>query len=116
MAKKRLINSKVSSDSNVDHEDIRFLRTFFRASGYITDDKEDDYRRDIIPDRSLIDTIIQFQRDHNLKPDGVINPDGPTEDAIERYSVKSHFFRCGRCGAPHGGVFSRVLCHNCFVK
>lgn len=29
---------------------------------------------------------------------------------------KSPVYTCKQCGAPHGGVYSADLCHNCYMK
>lgn len=70
------------------------------------------------PDKALFSGIKSFQKDNNIKVDGVILPEGETESSLNN-SIEvaggSPIFRCTLCSAPHGGVFGSI-CPYCAAK
>jgi peptidoglycan hydrolase-like protein with peptidoglycan-binding domain len=72
---------------------------------------------DAIPNEPLFLAIETFQRANGLKVDGIIDPDGETEEALNNAfgKVRTPIVRCIVCGAPHGGSQGQ-LCPDCAKK
>ena len=71
------------------------------------------------PDKSMFRAIKNFQKDNNLKADGIITPNGETLNSLnsneEDPGVRSPTIWCPQCGGPHGGS-SGDLCPDCDSK
>lgn len=67
---------------------------------------------DAHPDADLYRGIQAFQLRNELKPDGVIEPGGPTDAKL---AARSPTYRCAVCGAPHGGLYG-AYCPPCGIK
>jgi hypothetical protein len=89
-----------------------------------------DYGLTPYADRETFEAIERYQKLRGLIVDGVIKPGGETEQHLneneagesspaqnrDEAMAKSPTFWCTICGAPHGGVFSPKICHNCWKK
>ncbi len=111
------IKSKVSRDSNVNLNDVSELKNSLIKQGYYN---IPEYGLTPYPDRELFDAIKAFQRDHQLKVDGIVNPDGETIWALNNFvedepMVRSPTMWCPKCGGPHGGS-KGSLCPYCAAK
>ena len=62
-------------------EDVRRAKLFLQDLGFY---QAPDWGVTDVPDRALFDAIRQFQQAGGLKPDGVMNPGGPSENAIRK--------------------------------
>lgn len=78
-------------------------------------------------DDAMFKGIRAFQKDNSLKVDGFMRPEGPTESAINaklgglsggggEEPPGAAMYKCSRCGAWHGGVFSPNVCWQCLSK
>lgn len=74
------LTKRVSRDANAAPDDVRSLKKALNRLGYYVPDKKTGITK--IPDLGMIDAIKNFQRDHDLKTDGVMTPDGPTAKAL----------------------------------
>jgi len=66
----------------------------------------------------MFSAIEKFQKDRKIKVDGIVNPKGETEKAINeelKVSARSPIVRCTVCGGPHGGS-KGDLCPQCDSK
>jgi hypothetical protein len=93
-----------------DPEDVLELKKLLLALGYYS---LPDQGVTEFPDRALFNGVREFQKKNGLKIDGVVRPGGPTEKALAASSPR---YRCIICGALHGGVYSPLICHQCWVK
>ncbi len=71
------------------------------------------------PDTDIFSSIQNFQRDNDLTVDGIINPKGETEKAIDQ-QIETVWKRssqkpCTKCGAWHAGTYGDV-CKDCYEK
>ena len=70
------------------------------------------------PDKDMFSGIRDFQKDNDLKIDGILKPNGETEKALDKafkVSGRSPVIRCPICTRPHGGVYGPV-CTDCLAK
>jgi peptidoglycan hydrolase-like protein with peptidoglycan-binding domain len=72
---------------------------------------------DAIPNEPLFQAIEAFQRASGLAVDGAIDPEGETQEALNKAygKVRTPILRCIVCGAPHGGS-QGALCPDCAKK
>ncbi|MDV7341731.1 peptidoglycan-binding domain-containing protein [Terasakiella sp. A23] len=75
------VGSTISSDSNMFGDDVIKTKSALNAVG-----KYDvpDFGITDIPDMNMIDGLKSFQSDNGLKVDGVMKPDGPTQNALSQ--------------------------------
>ncbi len=71
----------VAADSPADEDDILSTKKELKRQGYYT---EPDYGLTPYPDQPLFDGIRSFQKDNDLKVDGVMNPKGETEATLNK--------------------------------
>lgn len=73
------------------------------------------------PDKAMYKAIREFQKDKDLKVDGIIKPQGETINALNSENSeitepsKSPTYWCTVCGAPHGGS-KGDMCPSCDAK
>jgi peptidoglycan hydrolase-like protein with peptidoglycan-binding domain len=67
-------------------EDVRYIKRRFKALGRLNE--PDDVIEDGIITRELTSTIKTFQKENNLKEDGVIKPNGETEHTLAQLDTK----------------------------
>jgi hypothetical protein len=114
------IESTVREDARTSPKDVLEIKQILVHGGYY---KVPDYGLTPYPDKTLFKSIRAFQKENDLKADGVIHPDGPTLKTInalyfvenELPAVRGPVLRCPECGGPHGGS-KGDLCPECFVK
>ncbi len=111
--------SKTIGRNYVVHEnDVKVIKEALRSVGYY---KVPEYGMTPYPDEKMFDSIRTFQKDNDLKVDGIVHPDGETLDALNREiygddpAVKSPTIWCPKCGGSHGGS-KGDLCPDCDVK
>lgn len=115
--------------SGVDNHrpDVAKAEAFLHRAGYykpLTEDGPSGYHNG-----ELDAAIRTYQKDNQLKVDGLMNPGGPTVTKLASQLLgqpagpfgddepeRSPRLTCTRCGAKHGGVFSTSLCFNCVNK
>lgn len=69
----------LAADSAADEDDVLSVKKNLNRSGYYD---EPDYGMTPYPDKPLFDGIRTFQKDNDLTIDGVMNPGGETETAL----------------------------------
>jgi hypothetical protein len=112
MKKIILLNPIQANNLNMTEEDVFKIKEVLNDVGYY---KSPEYGITPYPDQRMFDAIKNFQRDNNLKVDGVINPKGETLEHLNRFSAKSPMIRCTNCGGPHGGS-QGDMCPDCTGK
>ncbi|MTI11334.1 peptidoglycan-binding domain-containing protein [Curvivirga aplysinae] len=75
------LKSTLSSNSPANPEDTLKTKETLNKLGYM---EIPSYGLDDIPDKSLIDGIKKFQKDRNLKVDGIMKPGGETENELNK--------------------------------
>jgi len=80
------LRKTVGPSHNVEPDDILALKKALNQTGHY---KVPDFGITPYPDTPLIKGIKKFQKDHDLKVDGVMKPGGPTENALGRKLVAS---------------------------
>lgn len=113
----RIKNAIKKDSGSVDLDDVFNIKNALKRSGHY---EEPDYGITPYPDKELFSAIKRFQKDKDLKIDGIINPDGETIQALKLFDGSSDIGnapiqRCPTCGAPHGGSMGD-LCPDCTVK
>ncbi len=58
--------------------------------GYCNTKTDDEFTK--IPNKNLFDGIESFQKKNNLKPDRIMNPDGETENTVNKSNFTKHIF------------------------
>jgi murein L,D-transpeptidase YcbB/YkuD len=107
------IKKTLQQDGSNDPDDVLAIKKALNGTGHY---KTPDYGITPYPDRSLFDAIKKYQKDWDLKVDGVMYPDGETIQSLnENPGVRSPIYRCTACGAPHGGSKGN-LCPDCDAK
>lgn len=71
----------IGPDSVMDRDDVLNTKRALNALGFLD---APDYGLTPYPDRPMIAAVKGFQRRHGLRVDGVMNPDGPTAEALGR--------------------------------
>lgn len=71
----------IGPDSVMDRDDVLTTKRALNALGYL---EAPDYGLTPYPDAPMIKAVKGFQRRHELRVDGVINPDGPTAETLGR--------------------------------
>jgi len=105
------IQSTLRQDSaNIEEKDVIAIKQALAKTGHYD---TPDYGVTPYPDRALFGAIKDFQKDHDLKSDGIIKPNGETISALndgednspeeDDENVKSPTMWCPTCGGPHGG-------------
>lgn len=107
---KHIIKTPVGNGLKSSEEDVVKIRKVLKELGYKDDNSDLKFM-----DRTLLDNIKKFQKDNDLKSDGLIFPEGPTETKLLKRMANSPVIRCLACGAPHGGVRGN-LCPSCYDK
>ena len=69
-----------------NEQDVRYIKRRFKALGRLNE--PDDVIEDGIITRELTSTIKTFQKENNLKEDGVIKPNGETEHALAQLDTQ----------------------------
>lgn len=99
----------ISPSHTADPDDVMLVKRLLSESGHY---EVPDFGMTTYPDTGMFEGIKSFQKENNLRIDGVIKPDGPTIKAMASLA----YYICTNCGAPHGGVYSTKLCHFCYNK
>lgn len=76
-----------TDDNNV--KDTLLVKTALEALGYYFRTAVEDKELNPFPNEELFDAVKEFQRDNNLKVDGIIKPGGETEKAMNNYMPES---------------------------
>ena len=111
------ITKTLGYDYNTELDDVRKVKVALNKIGYY---KTPTYGLTPYPDENLFLAIKKFQKDKNLKVDGVVKPNGETiarlngELPKDIPGVKGHYI-CPECGGRHGGVYGD-LCQWCTFK
>ena len=81
-----ILKGRVASNSPTDLEDSAIIKMALTSLGYY-----DDTETGLSPygDKKLFKAVKSFQNNHNLKVDGVINPDGPTQKTMKEKLLSS---------------------------
>ncbi len=103
----------LANNRSVDLDDVYMVKSALQQGGFYESDHE---QITPYPDEQLFQGIREFQRARDLKVDGLMRPDGPTENAMSDLLAASATYFCTICGAPHGGVFSPNVCWQCWNK
>lgn len=112
------IQKTIGEEYIVEPKDVEKVKRALNRAGHY---EVPDYGITPYPDRKLFEGIRSFQKDHRLRVDGVMKPDGETVTALNAklsYDlpfVKGPTLRCPECGAPHGGS-KGDLCPDCHIK
>lgn len=107
------LKSALGASYNTDPEDVWVTKRNLRTKGYYA---EPAHGMTEFPDEQLIDAIKGFQRDNDLRVDGVMKPDGETERQLLKDKDVAMTYWCTVCGAPHAGVYSPNICWQCWNK
>ncbi len=118
----KIKNTLRQDNANMEAEDVLKVKTALAKTGHY---EIPDYGITKYPDKRMFDAIKNFQDENDLKKDGVITPEGPTLQALNRYKtnlpeddlpgVRSPSITCTVCGGPHGGS-KGDLCPSCDAK
>lgn len=111
------IKKTLGENYNVDLGDVLKVKSAFKDIGYY---KVPSYGLTQYPDTHLFDAVRNFQKDENLKIDGVMKPKGETLQALNKKisdnpGVKRPDSRCSICGGFHGGSKGDI-CPECASK
>lgn len=108
------IKRTVSADSITEPKDIISLKKELSRKGYY---KEPDYGITPYADKELFSAIRSYQKDKNLKVDGIVRPDGETINSLNNNQpdARSPTTWCPKCGGAHGGS-KGDLCPSCDAK
>jgi hypothetical protein len=110
------LNRTLREDGFTDPNDVLAIKEAFYKTGHYN---TPDYGITPYPDRSLFQAIRAYQKDKNLRVDGVMYPDGPTLKSLNQKTedpgVKTPRIRCPMCGGLHGGVYGEI-CQFCILK
>ncbi len=108
------LKNKIDPSSNADLDDVWVVKKNLDAAGYY---KTPNYGLTPFPDEGMFDAIKAYQRDNRLFVDGIMKPDGETEQSMmENLAVRSPTLWCKHCKGPHGGVYSTTVCYQCWNK
>jgi hypothetical protein len=104
----------LSSDSDADPDDVMIVKRALAGAGLYRPPGDEG----ITPftDTAMFDGIRALQRSVGLRSTGKVTPGDETDGAIIDIGERSKPFWCTACDAPHGGVFSRWICHSCWNK
>ncbi|PZO85387.1 MAG: hypothetical protein DI626_07555 [Micavibrio aeruginosavorus] len=106
------IKDPLGADYNMNLEDVFKVKKILQDKGYY---KVPDYGLTPYPDTRLFIAIKAFQKDNNLKIDGVISPNGQTikalndKDQPHMPGVQGPIMRCPRCGATSRRINGRFM-------
>ena len=106
----KIISSNVGNNQRSNLEDVISIKKALKSIGLYNGDTEVPYI-----DFDMDKGIRNFQKNNNLKIDGLIKPGGETEDLLIKISGKSPIIRCPICGAAHGGSKGSI-CPDCTIK
>ena len=111
------IKKTVGSDYRVALDDVYNVKSALNTLGYY---KKPEYGITPYPDEKMFNAIKSFQKDEDLKVDGVMKPNGETIEALNKRisddpGVRSPTIWCPKCGGPHGGS-KGDLCPDCTDK
>lgn len=117
MSKFIQIRSGIHPNGDSFSDDVLQVKKSLQGLGYY---KEPKYGITEFPDHEMFSSIRKFQKDQNLKIDGILKPNGETQGAIDnqlknKLGARSPTLWCIECGGPHGGVYGSV-CHWCLGK
>lgn len=116
MAKKTTLdlNGPVGRSYNTDLDDVALTKDALKELGYY---KDPEHGPTPYADEKLFEGLEKFQKDHGLKVDGVIKPDGETADKLFDIAGRSPTYRCKNpiCRGFHGGIDLK-LCPDCKKK
>lgn len=108
------LKSAIGADRETDPDDVWIVKNNLKNNGYFS---EPPYGVTPYPDQFLFDAIKQYQKENDLKVDGIMLPDGETErHMLENFAAKSPTMWCRHCQGPHGGVYSPTVCFQCWQK
>lgn len=111
----KLSNPIRRNSADTNFQDVLNIKNALKHIGYYETPK---YGITEYPDERMYSSIEQFQKEKKLKVDGIANPGGETEQAINeelKVSARSPIVRCTVCGGPHGGSKGDV-CPSCDAK
>ncbi|WP_420547367.1 peptidoglycan-binding domain-containing protein [Curvivirga sp.] len=97
-----------------DPDDVWVTKRNLNSIGYY---KKPSYGMTDMPDNKLINSIEKFQKDNDLKVDGIMKPGGETEVKISQFT-ESPTMWCTDCDGPHGGIHYPPfnICPPCWSK
>ena len=75
----RSLNRLLTRDRPADADDVLDVKNFLRTSGHYA---EPAYGMTRYPDQGLFTAISDYQREHGLQVDGVMKPDGETQQTM----------------------------------
>ena len=103
----------IGSTHSTDLDDVWVVKKSLSETG---DYQSPEYGMTPYPDDGLFEAIKRFQSRHGLQVDGVMEPEGETEDKMRELLEAAAMYRCVHCGAWHGGVYSPRVCADCWGK
>lgn len=109
------LKKKIDPTSSADLDDVFVTKKRLNSLGLYN---IPDYGLTPWPDKLLFDGIKQYQKQNGLRSDGIMKPSGETELHMLSSDIpdRSPTLWCTQCGAPHSGVYSPKICHNCWDK
>jgi len=113
MKKPYRLKNTLGPESRANPDDVWVTKQNLKLRGYYS---EPEYGMTEYPDNRLFDAIRSYQRDNNLRVDGIMKPDGETERQLLEGDQAAVTYWCMICGAPHGGVYSPNICWQCWNK
>ena len=113
MSKDYKLKRSVGPGYESDPDDVWLLKQALHGEGLYT---EPSHGMTPYPDNDLFAAIKKFQSREGLRVDGVAKPGGETEQHLQKQLQAAAVFRCIICNAWHGGLYSPLICHNCWKK
>ncbi|WP_420546821.1 peptidoglycan-binding domain-containing protein [Curvivirga sp.] len=113
MSKPYQLKEPIGPGYNMDPDDVRKTKSVLSETGHYTPPK---FGITDIPDNQMIDAIRRYQKDNDLKVDGIIRPGGETAESLIAMGTGSRGVgNCRVCDTPsHHGVFHRDVCYECW--
>lgn len=107
----------IDPNGNNFFDDVLQVKKSLNALGYY---KEPKYGITEFADESMFSAIKKFQKKNDLKIDGILKPNGETQDKLSdelknKLGARSPTLWCINCGGPHAGTYGDV-CRWCFIK
>jgi len=105
------LKQPIGESYNTNPDDVWATKQSLKLNGYYAEPK---HGMNPYPDKQLLKSIKQFQRVNKLSVDGVMKPGGETEQSLLDQDEVAMTYWCTICGAPHGGVYSALICYQCW--
>jgi len=113
LSKEYRLKRGVGPGYETDPDNVWLLKHALREEGLYA---EPDHGMTPFPDSNLFNAIKEFQARNGLRADGIAKPGGETELRLRKQLHAVATFKCILCDAWHGGLYSPLICHNCWVK